>query len=343
MSESVAQPQDPPATTSGALIRVRGLVQGVGFRPNVWRLAQALGLAGSVRNDGDGVLIRAWGEPEALAALCRQVCDDAPPLARIDALERSDWDGAGRGDDFVIEHSAATSVHTGVVPDAATCQACLREIQDPADRRHRYPFTNCTHCGPRLSIVRAIPYDRANTSMTVFPMCPDCEREYRDPTDRRFHAQPNACPVCGPRVWLESADGGTLDPALEGAVDAIAAASRRLAAGQIVAIKGIGGFHLACDATNADAVAELRRRKGRYAKPLALMARDLDVIARFAELDDASTRCSAHPRRPSSCCRCARGPGWRPRSRRARRPSAACCLTARCIICCWPTGTARSS
>ncbi|WP_058554578.1 carbamoyltransferase HypF [Thiohalocapsa sp. ML1] len=298
MSESVAHSQDPSATASGALIRVRGLVQGVGFRPNVWRLAQALGLAGSVRNDGDGVLIRAWGEPEALAELCRQVCDDAPPLARIDALERSDWDGAGRSDDFVIEHSATTSVHTGVVPDAATCQACLREIQDPGDRRHRYPFTNCTHCGPRLSIVRAIPYDRANTSMSVFPMCPDCEREYRDPSDRRFHAQPNACPVCGPRVWLERADGTPLDPAREGAVDPIAAASRLLAAGRIVALKGIGGFHLACDATDADAVAELRRRKGRYAKPLALMARDLDVIARFAELDDASTALLRAPAAP---------------------------------------------
>jgi hydrogenase maturation protein HypF len=296
ISEPPAEPApDPP----GELIRVRGLVQGVGFRPTVWRLARELAIRGGVRNDGDGVLIRAAGPVAAIDTLCQRLRDEQPPLARIDTMERRVWDGAVQaGDEFVIEHSAATGVHTGVVPDAATCPACLAEIRDPADRRHRYPFTNCTHCGPRLSIVRAIPYDRANTSMAVFPMCPDCEREYRDPADRRFHAQPNACPRCGPTVWLEAPTGKALDRAAQGAEDAVAAAGLLLAAGNIIAIKGVGGFHLACDATDAHAVAELRRRKGRYAKPFALMARDLDVIGRYAELDAASTALLRQPSAP---------------------------------------------
>ena len=283
----------------GELIRVRGLVQGVGFRPTVWRLARDLGLGGGVRNDGDGVLIRLVGPAQAIDTFCHRLLDEKPPLARIDGIERGAWDGAGQaGPEFAIEQSAATGVHTGVVPDAATCPACLAEIREPADRRHLYPFTNCTHCGPRLSIVRAIPYDRGNTSMAAFPMCPDCEREYRDPADRRFHAQPNACPACGPRVWLESADGAILHPTGQGATDAVAAASGLLAAGRILALKGIGGFHLACDATDAGAVGQLRRRKGRYAKPLALMARNLDVVARYAELDDAATKLLCQPSAP---------------------------------------------
>ena len=299
MAPTPEQPASEPPATTGELIRVRGLVQGVGFRPTVWRLARELGIRGGVRNDGDGVLIRAAGSAQAIDAFCQRLRDEQPPLARIDAIARRAWDGAGQaGTDFIIEHSAATGVHTGVVPDAATCPACLAEIRDPADRRHRYPFTNCTHCGPRLSIVRAIPYDRANTSMAVFPMCPACAGEYRDPADRRFHAQPNACPVCGPKVWLEAADGAPLEPAGQGVADAVAAASALLAAGRILAIKGIGGFHLACDATNAEAVAELRRRKGRYAKPLALMARDLEVIARYAGLDEVAATLLREPAAP---------------------------------------------
>ncbi len=303
MAEKPLIPSPPPAerapATHGELIRVRGLVQGVGFRPTVWRLAGDLGLGGGVRNDGDGVLIRLAGPAQAIDTFCRRLLDEKPPLARIDSIERGAWDGAGQaGPTFAIEQSAATGVHTGVVPDAATCHACVAEIRDPADRRYRYPFTNCTHCGPRLSIVSAIPYDRANTSMADFPMCPDCEREYRDPADRRFHAQPNACPRCGPRVWLESVDGAILHPAGQGATDALAAASGLLAAGRILALKGIGGFHLACDATDAGTVAELRRRKGRYAKPLALMARNLDVVARYAELDDAAVELLRQPSAP---------------------------------------------
>ncbi|MFZ1573684.1 MAG: carbamoyltransferase HypF, partial [Chromatiaceae bacterium] len=319
-------------------IRVRGLVQGVGFRPNVWRLARELGLAGDVRNDGEGVLIRVQARQAGLDVFCHRLVAECPVLARIDAVERVPLTEPLAGDGFHILASDAGPIATGVVADAATCSACAAEIADPADRRYRYPFANCTHCGPRLSIVRAIPYDRANTSMAAFLLCPDCRREYEDPTDRRFHAQPIACPVCGPRVWLEGTEGlaepdrgplstgvaepsappiGTdlhcaqrdpfdagvspfarLDPATFGAQDAVAAASRLLAQGKVLAIKGIGGFHLACDAGNARAVAALRQRKGRYRKPFALMARDLEVIRRFAHLAEAEAHLLASPAAP---------------------------------------------
>ncbi|WP_296702118.1 carbamoyltransferase HypF [Thiocapsa sp. UBA6158] len=289
-------------------IRVRGLVQGVGFRPTVWRLARACGLSGDVRNDGEGVLIRVCGSDDGddpgVSGFLKRLREECPPLARIDAIERRQIaDAQELGDlaqsrDFVILESAATAVHTGIVADAATCAACVAEVRDPVDRRYRYPFTNCTHCGPRLSIVAGIPYDRDRTSMAAFPMCPDCAAEYKDPADRRFHAQPNACPACGPKVWLQDAAGRLLDPMALGAEDAIAAASRQLAEGRILAIKGIGGFHLACDATNPDAVAELRRRKRRYAKPLALMARDLDVIRGYCRVTGRDTALLACPAAP---------------------------------------------
>ncbi|CRI65912.1 Carbamoyltransferase hypF [Thiocapsa sp. KS1] len=289
-------------------IRVRGLVQGVGFRPTVWRLARACGLRGDVRNDGEGVLIRVCGsvagDDPGVSGFLKRLREECPPLARIDSIERRPIaDPQALADlaqrhDFVILESAATAVHTGIVADAATCAACVAEIRDPADRRFRYPFTNCTHCGPRLSIVAGIPYDRARTSMAAFPMCPDCSAEYQDPADRRFHAQPNACPVCGPKVWLQDAAGCLLDPTALGAEDAIAAASRLLAEGKILAIKGIGGFHLACDATNPDSVAELRRRKRRYAKPLALMARDLDVIRGYCRVTGQDAALLAGPAAP---------------------------------------------
>lgn len=269
----------------GEQLRVRGLVQGVGFRPTVWRLARDLGLRGDVRNDGSGVLIRALGDPQTIAQLCERLYAECPPLARIDSVERLPLDGELSADGFTIVASDAGSVHTGVVADAATCQACRDEIFDPANRRYRYPFTNCTHCGPRLSIVERIPYDRRNTSMAAFPMCPACGAEYQDPADRRFHAQPNACPVCGPRVWLVDASGTRIEHPRQ---DAIAAASGLLGEGQILAIKGIGGFHLACDACDAAAVATLRQRKHRFRKPFALMARDLDVVRRYAAVDDAA-------------------------------------------------------
>jgi hydrogenase maturation protein HypF len=259
-------------------IRVKGLVQGVGFRPTVWRVAKELGLPGDVRNDGEGVLIRLLAEKPEIDRFCRELVAQCPPLARIDSMQRMSGEADFMADEFRIIASEATEIHTGVVADAATCAACLREILDQDNRRFRYPFTNCTHCGPRLSIVHGIPYDRANTSMSAFPMCKACAAEYSDPADRRFHAQPNACGTCGPRVWLEDAHGHRV---ASPDVDAIAAASRLLGEGNIVAIKGIGGFHLACDACNEEAVAELRARKRRYAKPFALMARDLEVVGRF--------------------------------------------------------------
>jgi hydrogenase maturation protein HypF len=270
----------------GELIRVRGLVQGVGFRPTVWRIAKACGLMGEVLNDGEGVLIRAWGASSDLDRFCRELREQCPPLARIDALERAPLGDPPGGADFRIVESQGGEVRTGVVADAATCPACRRELFDPGDRRYRYPFINCTHCGPRLSIVERIPYDRSNTSMAPFRMCPACLAEYRDPADRRFHAQPNACPVCGPRVWLQDSAGRRLEALPPKSVDAVEAASRLLWEGRILAVKGIGGFHLACDACNAGAVAELRRRKRRFAKPFALMGRDLGVIRRYCQVSE---------------------------------------------------------
>jgi hydrogenase maturation protein HypF len=265
----------------GECIRVTGLVQGVGFRPTVWRLARECGLVGCVWNDAGGVVIHAWGPPDALEHLVQRLRAEPPPLARIERIERSTLAGNDEvPGEFRIVGSRRGEPRTGVAADAATCPACLAEIRDPADRRYRYPFTNCTHCGPRLSIVRAIPYDRANTSMAAFPMCPRCRAEYENPADRRFHAQPNACAACGPRLWLADAAGRTLPPDI--GTDAIETAARLIRAGGIVAIKGIGGIHLACDAGNTEAVARLRARKHRYHKALALMARDLDMVARFA-------------------------------------------------------------
>ncbi len=268
----------------GISIRVRGLVQGVGFRPTVWRLANRLGIAGEVLNDGEGVLIHAWGPVPALLEFELALSAEAPPLSRVDSVESTPLKAAFSGAGFHIVQSQRGTVRTGIVADAATCPACLSDIRNPSNRRHRYPFTNCTHCGPRLSIVHAIPYDRATTSMAKFPMCPACLAEYGDPADRRFHAQPNACPKCGPKAWLESA-AGTM-PDTSAYRDAIEAAAALIATGEIVAIKGIGGFHLACDACNADAVARLRLRKARFGKPFALMAHDLEIIADYAELSE---------------------------------------------------------
>ena len=279
----------------GERIRIRGLVQGVGFRPTVWRIATELGIAGEVLNDGSGVLVRAWADTGAIDRFCQRLVEECPPLARIDGMERSVFTDDAPPPDFRIAASDASAVRTGVVPDAATCPACRDEIFDPGNRRYRYPFTNCTHCGPRLSIVRRIPYDRANTSMAAFTLCPECQAEYDNPSDRRFHAQPNACPACGPRVWLATPDGRDLPPAGE---DALSQASRLLGEGRILAIKGIGGFHLACDATNRAAVDELRRRKRRYAKPFALMARNLDVIRDYAGLDAQEASLLSSPAAP---------------------------------------------
>ncbi len=262
----------------GRRIRVRGLVQGVGFRPHVWRLANDAGLAGHVLNDGDGVEVDAWGSGEALDRFIEAIESRAPPLARVDSVRWQALTGPVPEGGFSIAESAEGAVSTGIVPDAATCSQCLADIADPDNRRYRYAFTNCTHCGPRLSIVQSIPYDRAKTSMSVFQMCEACAAEYDDPADRRFHAQPNACSACGPHLWLEDGDGRVARQ------DPISEAAQRIRDGAIVAIKGIGGFHLACNATDETAVQELRRRKRRHAKPLALMARDIAMIRRFCEV-----------------------------------------------------------
>jgi len=268
----------------GERIRVRGQVQGVGFRPTVCRLARDNGLRGEVRNDSEGVLIHVWGGAGAIDTFVRRLRDEAPPLARIDAIERSPAAARDAPPDFRIGASAGSAVHTGVVADAATCPACLQEVFDSRDRRFRYPFTNCTHCGPRLSIIRAVPYDRVTTSMASFDQCPACLAEYRNPVDRRFHAQPNACPQCGPGVWLEDARHQRVT--IAGARDAVDAARRLIGEGCIVAVKGLGGIHLACDAGNAAAVATLRERKRRYRKAFALMARDLAMVREYARVSE---------------------------------------------------------
>jgi len=269
----------------GECIRVTGVVQGVGFRPTVWRLARECGLVGRVWNDTEGVSIHVWGSPESLEILVQRLQAEPPPLSRIEKIARTLLDDTGEVPaEFLIVASREGEVRTGVAADAATCPECLAEVLDPGNRRYRYPFTNCTHCGPRLSIVRAIPYDRANTSMAAFPMCPRCRAEYENPADRRFHAQPNACGDCGPRIWLMDAEGTTLSP--DEGNDVIETAARLLRAGRIVAIKGIGGIHLACDAGNNEAVDHLRARKHRYHKALALMARDIAMVTRFAEVNE---------------------------------------------------------
>lgn len=274
--------------TAGHRIRVRGQVQGVGFRPFVWQLAREFGAMGEVLNDPEGVLIHlSLPDPLPFLAALR---DRAPPLSRIDAMEVSPhvFDVVPEG--FVIAESRGRGAETRVTPDAATCPACAAEIRDPGERRFGYAFTNCTHCGPRYTILTGLPYDRARTTMAAFPMCPACEAEYRNPADRRFHAQPVACPACGPRLWLEV--GGVEQPG-----DAVALAVERLRAGKILAVKGLGGFHLACDARDPTAIALLRARKRRPGKPFALMA-PLAAIEAHAVVGNAERALLSDPAAP---------------------------------------------
>jgi hydrogenase maturation protein HypF len=268
-----------PATRSSApddarearrRIRVRGVVQGVGFRPFVYRAATQLGLTGSVCNDGAGVAIDVQGRAEAVGELLARLERAPPPRARVDAVEVEDCAPEAGRSGFVVTESRDTSTTTAIGHDTTTCAACLDEICDPADRRYRYAFTNCTDCGPRFTVTRSLPYDRASTSLAPFPLCPDCEREYRAPGDRRFHAEATACPVCGPALTLVGGVAGE---------DPIGGCLRLLRAGRIVAIKGLGGYHLACDATNPAAVARLRERKHREEQPFALMVANVASLA----------------------------------------------------------------
>ncbi len=229
-------------------IRVYGIVQGVGFRPHVYRIAKKNGLCGEVFNDGEGVLIRVLGSEESVTQFVHQLQQECPPLARINKITRMNYTGELNFNDFTIARSVNNAVNTQIAPDAATCPQCQSEIFDPYSRWFRYPFTNCTHCGPRLSIIRTIPYDRSHTSMAKFTMCPTCDREYNDVTNRRFHAQPIACHICGPKAWLERADGKPFTVSMFSVLDEIDAVCTLLQKGEIVAIKSIGGINLACDA-----------------------------------------------------------------------------------------------
>jgi hydrogenase maturation protein HypF len=278
-------------------IRFRGTVQGVGFRPTVARLARARGLQGWVRNDGDGVLVALTGEDAGRDAFVEALLSELPPLARVDKVERAPADPT-ETDGFDILDSVASRANTEVVPDAATCPACSAEINDPFSRRYRYPFTNCTHCGPRFSIVLDLPYDRGATTMAGFGMCEDCRREYEDETDRRYHAQPIACGRCGPKAELARTDGSPVSFATYSMLDDVDAVRTLLLRGEIVAVKGLGGYQLCCDATNELAVARLRRRKHRPHKPLALMAEKLETIARYAAVDALETEALQSPANP---------------------------------------------
>ena len=280
-------------------MRVKGTVQGVGFRPMVYQLAQAHNLRGEVYNDSAGVIIRVAGQPRQIETFLAQLQPSAPPLAKIETIERRSVASISISQtSFEITPSRTGHSRTQISPDAATCPQCLADSLDPFGRFYRYPFTNCTHCGPRLSIIRAIPYDRDNTSMAMFPMCPTCQQEYDDPVNRRFHAQPVACYHCGPRAWLERADGKPVVADMFSMLDDVDAVCTLLQRGEIVAIKGIGGIHLACDATNDEAVNQLRQRKHRYHKPFALMVRDLSVIEPYCEVSEAEKALLESPAAP---------------------------------------------
>jgi hydrogenase maturation protein HypF len=274
-------------------VLVRGVVQGVGFRPFVYRLALETHLAGSIGNNTDGVTIEIEGAGEEIDEFLQRLRTDAPPMARIDSVAVRDLEPTGESEFRIVTSQVLGNVSTGIPADAGTCVDCLRELLDPRDRRYRYPFLNCTNCGPRFTITRRIPYDRPQTSMAAFPMCAACQAEYDDPLNRRFHAQPNACWDCGPKVWLVDPEGHDL-----AADNPVIACIDRLMAGQIMAIKGIGGFHLGVDATNESAVMRLRERKHRFGKPLAVMVRDINAARQVCVLSPEEEALLQEPARP---------------------------------------------
>ncbi|MFF5448005.1 carbamoyltransferase HypF [Streptomyces sp. NPDC012888] len=355
---TTARPGPAPAPAARrSRVVVRGVVQGVGFRPYLYALATGLRLSGHVTNTPDGVVAEVEGEPADVAAFCARIAPEAPPLARVESVETAEVAAAGGSGFTIVPSRRGGTARTLVPPDTATCEDCLAELADPADRRHLHPFITCTHCGPRFTIVTGLPYDRAHTTMAGFPMCPDCAREYEDPADRRFHAQPVACPGCGPRLRLVTAPAsrrqrpssvpqsvhgpgpdpapgrgsdpasghgthpGGRRPAPEPGPDPVAEARRMLAAGAILAVKGLGGYHLACDATNAAAVAALRRRKARGDKPFAVMAADTADIEALVHLGPAERALLTGPVRPVVLLR--RRQDARPRPGTAPAPAVA--------------------
>ena len=284
---------DPRVAFERIGVRVSGVVQGVGFRPFVYRLASEENLSGLIGNDTEGVTIELEGTPVHIQAFLNRLTAETPPLARIDSLITSNLPPKGETGFRIVASEVLGRVNTGIPADAATCPDCLRELLDPKDRRYRYPFLNCTNCGPRFTITRRIPYDRPQTSMASFPMCPACQAEYDDPLNRRFHAQPNACAQCGPHVWLESPRGERIE-----SLDPVSEIIDRLLSGEVAAIKGIGGFHLSVDAASEQAVNLLRQRKHRYGKPLAIMVRDLAAARDLCDLTAEEEELLLTPARP---------------------------------------------
>ncbi|MCB0104981.1 MAG: carbamoyltransferase HypF, partial [Caldilineaceae bacterium] len=313
------EPPSPQPEIARRRLRVTGIVQGVGFRPFVYGLAHELELAGFVGNDSAGVFIEVEGPLPLLASFQRRLAVDAPPLAFIEAISAESCPVTGEPHFAIVESHAVNTQRTFISPDVAICDDCLRELFDPADRRYRYPFINCTNCGPRFTIITALPYDRPFTTMAEFAICPACQQEYENPLDRRFHAQPIACPVCGPQIAFVTVgsetvdsetvgsgtvgsgtvDSGTVDSGTVGSGEAaLVAAQRMLVMGGIVAVKGLGGFHLACDATNDVAVRMLRGRKGRVDKPFAVMVADIAMARQIACIDDDELALLASRERP---------------------------------------------
>jgi hydrogenase maturation protein HypF len=281
------------ARLSAIRVTARGVVQGVGFRPFVHRLAVRCGLAGWVENTPGGVVLHVEGDAPALARFRALFRSDAPPAARVTSLSVRRVPPAGFPGFSIRESRRGGIALSTIPPDIATCPECLRELADPADRRRGYPFVNCTNCGPRFTIVTSLPYDRERTSMAAFPMCPACRKEYEDPLDRRFHAEPVACPECGPSLSVRDRDGGPVETG-----DPVGTAAAAIARGGIVAVRGLGGFHLAADATNDAAVRALRERKRREEKPFAVMFPDLPSVRSAARLAAAGAAVLRTPPAP---------------------------------------------
>lgn len=289
-----------------------GVVQGVGFRPAIYRIATEQDLGGFVCNTAEGVIVEVEGQPGKIDRFLPTVLDNLPPAAEVSSVLQEDISARGEETFQILTSREDGNKDVLISPDLAVCENCLRELRDPQDRRYRYPFINCTDCGPRLTIIQDVPYDRPNTSMACFSLCPQCQREYENPADRRFHAEPNACPLCGPRLWIADRKGRLpVDDPLH-PVDPVEMARKLLREGKILAIKGLGGFHLAVDATHEEAVLRLRNRKYREEKPLAIMAENLDAAERIAEFGERERRLLASPQRPIVLCRKKRNSGIAP-------------------------------